>query len=442
MANKIKALIQFLKTDIWRLRRRNLPKAKGFIIHHVRIILLSLRGFAEDKCQLRASALTYFSLLSIVPVFAMAFGIAKGFGFEKTLEETAMSGLKGQEEVLTRVIEFARTLLENTSGGLVAGVGLAVLFWTVIKVLGNIENAFNDIWGIKTARVLIRKFSDYLSIMLICPILLIASSSATVFIQSQITSIVEKISILGFLGSLILFAINFMPYCVLWIVFSFIYIVMPNTKVNIGAGIFAGITAGTIYQLWQWAYINLQIGASKFGAIYGSFAALPLFLMWLQVSWLIVLLGAEFSFAHQNVDTYELEPDCQEVSPAFKKLLSLRIVHLLVKRFTEGSEPLIGAEIAHQLEMPIRLARELLFDLVQAGILIEVRGDGSKVQAYQPAQDPERFTIAFVLETLDKTGNETLPLSRTPELEKIESSLNAMRDAFRKMPQNALLKTM
>jgi len=272
--------------------------------------------------------------------------------------------------------------------------------------------------------------------------LLIVSSSATVYIQSQIVTIVEKLTILGPLAGLILFFIKFLPYCVLWIVFSFIYIVMPNTKVNFSSGVFAGVVAGTIYQLVQWVYITFQIGASKAGAIYGSFAALPLFLVWLQLSWRIVLLGSEFSFAHQNVDTYEMEPDCNDVSPSFKRLLSLRIVQLVVKRFAQAEVALDADQIAHELEMPIRLVNELIYELINAEILIEVESGEEKTHAYQPAQDPDNFTLSFVIESLEKKGTESLPIEQTVEVEKLQASLIKIRDMVRKMPENMLLKNM
>ena len=193
----------FIKGDIWRFRLRNLPRKKSFLIKQLRIFLLSVRGFDEDKCQLRASALTFYSLISIVPVAAMAFGIAKGFGFEKRLERLLLEQFQGQEEVITRVIAFAHSLLTNTKGGVLAGVGIVLLFWAIIKVLGNIEASFNDIWGIQEPRSLGRKFSDYISVMLLCPILLILSSSVTVFITTQLTLIMEKIALLGIFGPLI-----------------------------------------------------------------------------------------------------------------------------------------------------------------------------------------------------------------------------------------------
>ncbi|HOO90878.1 MAG TPA: YihY/virulence factor BrkB family protein [Syntrophales bacterium] len=341
--------IEFIKGDIWRIRLKDLPRKRSFLIKQLRIFLLSLRGFDEDKCQLRASALTFYSLISIVPVAAMAFGIAKGFGFEKRLERQLLEQFQGQEEVITRVIDFAHSLLTNTKGGVIAGVGVILLFWAVIKVLGNIEASFNDIWGIREARSLGRKFSDYLSVMLLCPILLILSSSAAVFITTQVTLIVEKISLLGIFSPLISFLLKLLPYGIVWVLFSFLYIFMPNTKVNFRSGILAGIIAGTIYQIVQFGYIAFQVGAAKYNAIYGSFAALPLFLIWLQLSWLIVLFGAEFSFAHQNVDTYEFEPDSLKISGSFKRLLSLQIAHLLVSNFAEGEKPLTATQISHRL---------------------------------------------------------------------------------------------
>ena len=194
--------------------------------------------------------------------------------------------------------------------------------------------------------------------MLICPILLIMSSSVTVFVASQIKLILAKLSFLGPISQIILFFLKFLPYCVLWFVFTFIYIFLPNTKVSIKSGLFGGIMAGTVFQLWQWVYIKFQIGAAKYGAIYGSFAALPLFLIWLQVSWLIVLLGAEISFAETNVETYEFEPDCLKASDDFQKLVALGITQLCVRNFCEKRHPPTVDDIAHELEVPIRLIRE------------------------------------------------------------------------------------
>jgi len=439
MKEKINQLFQFVKSDIWRIRLANIKGSRWFLIRNLRVLLLAFRGFDEDKCQLRASALTYYSLLSIVPVIAMAFGIAKGFGFEQRFEQMLMKNMQGQEQVVMRILEFSRNMLENTRGGIIAGIGVALLFWAVIKVLGQIETSFNDIWGIKKARSLPRKFADYLSIMLICPVLLIASSSVTVLIASQITMLVNKLSFLGPIASVILLSLKILPYAVLWVVFTFLYIFMPNTKVNFKSGLIAGILAGTLYQLVQWAYITFQVGASKFGAIYGSFAALPLFLVWLQLSWLVVLFGAEVAFAEQNVDTYEFEPDCLKVSQSFKQLVALVIMHSCVQRFHRAQPPQTSNEIAHAFEIPIRLTRQVIYDLTEAGLLIEVLSE-TKATAYQPARDIESLSVKDVMDALTMHGSDNIPFAQTKEVEKFRVSFASFAKSIQKLPENYLLK--
>ena len=436
----ISRFIQFLQTDIWRIRASTLPVRKLFWIRQLRIVLLAIRGFDEDKCQLRASALTFFSLLSIVPVIAMAFGIAKGFGFEKMLENRIMTQLQGQEEVAVRLISFAQSFLQHTQGGVIAGVGVVILFWTIIKVLGNIESSFNDIWGIKKARSFGRKFSDYLSIMMVCPILFIMSSSVTVIITSQVKLIVEKVEFLGPVGSMIIMSLQILPFAVIWVMFTFIYIFMPNTKVNFRSGLLAGIIAGTVYQLVQWAYIVFQVGASKYGAIYGSFAALPLFLIWMQISWLVVLLGAEISFAEQNVDTYEFESDSLKVSYAFKKLLALNITHICVKIFHEGGEPPTAAQLSRDLEIPIRLVHQVIFELTEAGVLSEVKVNGSQEAAYHPSKDIGDLTIQNVIDRLDRRGVDIIPIAETKPLKTFKEALAKFHEAITASPANVLLK--
>ncbi len=429
-------IIDFIQRDIWRMRLNDMPRKRSFLIRNLRIVLLALRGFNEDKCSLRASALTFFSLLSIVPVFAMAFGIAKGFGLEKIMEKQLLAKFPVQNEVMTNIIAFSHTLLENTKGGLVAGVGVALLFWTVIKVLGNIESSFNDIWGIKRMRSISRRFTDYLSVMLICPILLIASGSATIFITAQTKMITEKIALLGAVSPLI----GLLPYVMIWSLFIFIYIFIPNTKVNVSSAILGGITAGTLYQVSQWIYLRFQVGVMQYNAIYGSFAALPLFLVWLQLSWRIVLLGAEISFAHQNVDTYEFEPDCLNASHAFKRVLSLRLVNLVAKNFAGANKPFTAQNISHELGVPIRLVRDMIFELNEVGILSAVRDDEQRVPAYQPAVDTGLLTIKYVTDKLDNRGGGALPVTKTKELEKIRESLRSLEKLIEGSPANLLLK--
>src|SRR4029453_1575879 len=283
---KYSATVQFLNNDIWRLQTHKLPPRRSFWITQLRIVLLAVRRLNVDRCELGPSALTFYSLLSIVPVVAMAFAVAKGFGVEKILGEQLMTKLEGQQEVAEKIMGFAQTMLENTKGGALAGVGIVVLFWSVIKVLGNIERSFNDIWGVKTARVMGRKLADYLSVMLIFPVLMILASSITVLFTTQVSLMLERLSFLGYLADALIFLLKILPCAVLWLAFSFFFVFMPNTKVERKAALWGGIPAGTVYQLVQLAYIKFQIGVSNYGAIYGSFAERPLFLGGLRVRWL------------------------------------------------------------------------------------------------------------------------------------------------------------
>ncbi|MGW8325834.1 MAG: YhjD/YihY/BrkB family envelope integrity protein, partial [Desulfobacterales bacterium] len=393
-------IIEFIKVDIWRIRLKDSSRTKYFFIKQLRILILATRGFTKDKCTLSASALTFYSVLSIVPVVAMAFGISKGFGFQKLLEKELLEKFQGQEEVMNRVVAFAHSLLENTKGHLIASFGILFLLWTVIKLLSQIEHSLNDIWEVKSPRTYGRKFSDYLSIMLISPILFILSSSVTVFITTQISVITQKVALIGMFSPVIFFMVKLIPYGLIWILFIFIYMLMPNTKVNFSSGLIAGIIAGTIYQIAQWAYITFQVGMARYNAIYGSFAALPLFLIWIQLSWLIVLFGAEISFAYQYVDTYDFEPDRRYISPAFKKLLSLQISRLIISTFLKAEPPLSAISISKTLQIPIRLVEQILEELVEAGILSDTEVKKNKEMSYQPARDINAITINTVIEAL------------------------------------------
>jgi membrane protein len=303
-----------------------------------------------------------------------------------------------------------------------------MLFWLVIQVLGNVETSFNDIWGVKKTRPIERKIADYLSVMVFAPILFIISSGAMVFLTTQVELIISKIAILGFLSPVLFLMVKLLPYILIWILFSFIYVFMPNTHVNISSGIFGGIIAGTIYVITQWAYITFQIGVARYNAIYGSFAALPLFLGWLQISWLIVLFGAEISFANQNVDTYEFEPDCLRASPYFKSLLSLYIMHFIVKSLMSPESPktpCTSQRISHELDIPIRLVRDILYTLVECGLLTRTTEDEDKGRGawYHPAYAPEFYTTRSVLAKIEHYGSEDIPVTKTPELEKLRGLL-------------------
>lgn len=434
---------QYLSYDLWRIRAKRLPRAKSFGLRALRIFILSLREFGGNNCAQRASSLTFFSLLSIVPVFAMAFGVAKGFGLDKLLEQRVMDQFQGQEEVVTRLIQFAQNMLQDTQGGVVAGFGVLFLFWAIVRMLSNIEQAFNQIWGVTTGRSWGRKFIDYLSLFLICPILFILSSSLTVYVSTEIQGITETSKFFGYFRPVILPALQLLPIIIIWGLLTFLYLFMPNTRVNFFSGLLGGIVAGTIYHIVQWGYITFQIGVSKYGAVYGSFAALPFFLIWLQLSWLIVLYGAEIAFAHQHEETYEFEPDCAHVSRRFRNLICLVTTQLCVKRFQRGEMPLNVDGLSAQLDIPVRLVRQCVHDLEDAGVLIKAEPVGKKEQKeefYAPARNIDDLTTAGILEVLNKQGRQPPPVLETEEYAKLKEILDRFDEALAKSDANKPLK--
>jgi len=438
--SKMAGIVHFLTSGIWSIPAREMPVMRAFLIRQARIFLLALRGFNDDRCLLRASALTYYSLLSVVPLVAMAFGVSKGFGLEKRLEKHILQALPNQQEVAARIIEYARSFLENTQGGIIAGVGVAVLFWAVVRLMGNIEKSFNDIWGIRKGRPLGRKFADYLSFMVIAPLLLVMAGSATVLITSEVKGIAQKMALLASAGPLVPVLLKLLPYGAVWILFTLLYVLLPNTTVRFKSGFLGGILAGTMYQAVQWVYIQFQIGVSTYGAIYGSFAALPLFLVWLQTSWLVVLFGAEISFAEQNVDTYEFEPDCDKVSHHFKRILALRLTQLCVQGFQTSERPRTAEQFSASLEIPIRLVRQVLSELTEARVLSEVTTEAEKTPAYQPARAIDTLTVAEVVTLLDESGADTIPPGKSRNWGKLAQRLALFNEKIRESSVDVAIK--
>jgi membrane protein len=439
-SEKVKKGIHFLEKDIWKIPLRELPKGKSFLIRQLRILLLAFRGFNEDNVTLRASALTYYTLFSIIPVVGLAFGIAKGFGLEAYLVSQLEVALSGREEVLEWVLEFSQSMLETARGGMVAGVGLIILLYTIFQVMNNIETSFNDIWQVKKARDWTRMLSDYFAMMFIAPLFFILASAATVFLNTQVHLIADKIKYLGFLSPVLIWMVNLIPYVLIWIMLTIIYMVMPNTKVKFSSALLAGIIAGTLMQLVQWAYIFFQIGVSRYNAIYGSFAALPLLLMWLQISWLVVLFGAELAYANQNVENYEFEAESQHISQFNKKLFSLYVMYLIIKHFMEGDPPPDSEKIAHELNIPNKLTRMIINDLVNAKLLSEIQTGRGKETGFQPALDINLISIQMVMERLEKQGIDFMMVKNSEALEVIISSMEEFKQRVSESEKNILLK--
>jgi len=443
MANPLSWTLEKIKKindAIWNTSLSDISKGKSFLIKQLRIIVLAARGFMNDKVQLRASALTFYSLLSIIPVAAIAFAIAKGFNLDQNLEQIVTKEFKTQPEVLSWLLSASRSALQETNGGYIAGVGVIILFWSVMSLLDQIESSFNHIWQIRISRPWYRKFTDYLTIMFIAPVLLILSSSITLIVGTKLPDFISQASILDFFKPVVSFLIKFTPYLLAWITLTILFMVMPNTKVKFKPALMAGVVVGTILQILQWFYIDLQFGISKLNYIYGSFAAIPLFILWLQASWTIVLLGAELSFANQNLSRYEFESESLNVSHFQKKALVLMIMNIIIRNFYVGEKPISAEYIAATLKIPVRLVMEILQDLNSVDLISLIHENEHEERLYQPAMDINKLSVSFVLDRLDKKGTEHQIFFKGKEYNKITSMLEKFDKLIAKSDSNILVK--
>lgn len=440
--NKLSLFIQqrmlFFTRTIWQLDRARYSWARWLGIRLLRTLVLSVKGFSRHNSSLRASALTFFTLFSLVPLAAIAFGIAKGFGVERHLQDQILEYFSAQEAVVRQIISFAQNMLNNTRGDMIAGIGVLALFWAVIKVLGNIESAFNHIWGVPSRRP-VRKLTDYLTITLICPLLLIVSGSLTVFITSQITVISGRFDAAQVADPLIWLILKLLPFFLSWVLFTLVYMIMPNTRVGFSGALLAGVITGTICQLIQTFYFYFQILMSKYNAIYGSFAALPLFLLWMQLTWLIVLAGAEISHAFQHSE--QTDPLVNEKNLSIHQvfLLCLVIFRHVAGRFRDGAPALSPATIGGELGLSASLAAHLTALLVKAGVLVRIETADTDEVAVQPARDISRLTISQVMEALADAGEAGLPLVQSPAVAAMADTLSKMRDVLAQSSVDRLL---
>ena len=433
-------LFKRLNHIIWHTPLSEISRGKTFILKQLRIIILAAKGFYNDKVQLRASALTFYSLLSIIPIVAIVFAIAKGFDVDNNIKVFIQEKFPTQQENFKWLLTEAEIAIKGTSGGYMAGIGIIIFFWSVMSLLNNIESSFNHIWQIRASRPWHRKFTDYLTIMLIAPVFIILSSGINLFISTTLPDYMTNAPILDFFKPVISFLVKFAPYLLNWIALTVLFIVMPNAKVKFVPALISGIIAGTILQGIQWLYIDLQFGITKLGYLYGSFAAVPLFIVWMQSSWIVVLLGAEITFANQNLARYELESEALNISNYQKRALIIMILHMIIRNFMLGEKPISASYIAANLKIPVRLARDILQDLNSVNIVSMIHENEEKERLYQPSIDINRLTVSYVFSKLDKKGVEQIMVIRNKEYERVITMLEKFDRLIAKSDYNILIK--
>lgn len=402
-----------------------------WLVQQYKLLFYTARGMYEHGTFVRSAALTFYALISIVPILAVIFAVVKGFGLVDGLVENLYALFPRNPDIVDYIVEFADKALARTQGGLVAVVALVMLFWAVIRVFGSIEDAFNNIWEVKVTRSVARQWTDYISVVLIGPLLWIIANALSNYAQR----------LLGFDDSMFyLFLSKLASVIVIWIMFTFLYVVIPNTKVRFRSALTAGIVAGTAFMFFQWGYIYLQKWMTSYNAIYGSFAALPLFLIWMQTSWEILLFGGELSFAYQNIARFGEERESLLISYDQRRKLMLAVMLIVVRRFHREGGTVSPEEIRNRLDLPTRILNDVLYQLVQAGQLIAVRsGDSDREIGYTPALDINKMTVYGVLEAVEQTGQPALSPNGSRELARIDAELEQVKAAARTSRENIRL---
>ncbi len=436
-----KKAAQFVMHDVWHMDISKLRKRDLFFVQQLKILTISVRGFFENRVALQSAALTFYTIMAVVPLAAIVFAISKGFGMYEQLHATLLNTFENQEEVINWILGFAEKAINTTKGGVLGSIGIVFLLWSVIKVMNNIEKAFNRVWQVKKSRPWARKFTDYLAVLIIVPILLVAASTISYTIRYHLDALTENIPILSNLSTWFGFLL---PYLLLICMFTVVYMVIPFTKVRVAPAFYAAVITGIAFLLLQNLYVYTQLSVSKYNAIYAAFAILPLFLLWVNISWTIVLLGAELSFAYQNVERYSYELTSKHISPFQRKLAALMITHTTVKNFIDSKPPLSSNDLSEKLKLPVRLVRNTINDLVKASIFTEVviPHHQTKESVYQPAMDVHKIDVGLVVHRIETLEQSDISERENHEMKKFITVLNEYEVLFKNSPDNKLLMDM
>ena len=388
--------VRYCISDVWEDTR------SLWSVRTVKIVNLSVQSFLDRDLQMRACALTYNTVLAIVPALAMLFAIGRGFGFQNLLQSELFRYFPAQQQALETAFTYVDNYLAQASQGAFIGIGLVVLLWTLVSLMGNVEDTFNHVWGVTTKRSLQRKFTDYTALFLLLPVLMVCSAGISIFMSDA----VQEVFTGELLSPLMHHLLAFMPTVIAWIIFTAAFYLVPNTKVKFTGALVAGILSGTLFQCVQWLFVTGQMYVSKYNAIYGSFAFLPLLLVWLQLSWLITLAGVVLTYAWQNFENYAHREKAKDASTTYSSHLAIAILSVAANRFKQHEPALTRTELLRDYELPSTLVDTLIDRLSRAGLLNAIaprEKDGQP--AYQPAFDPDEMTVNEALNRLGDVGN-------------------------------------
>jgi membrane protein len=386
------------------------------------------QSFFRDDCYNKASALTFYTIQAIVPLLAFLLGVAQGFGLDEYLQTLITKSFDQQQEVLTYAIQL--------KGGVMAGFGVVFLIYTTVNLLQYIETAYNDIWKIRSKKSYFQKFSDYLAALIVCPLIVAVSTSLTFYLKTQLLSWEENPSFEHFSVYLLPF-FKVIPWILSWVVFFFIYYLIPDSTSKLWTKVVGAIFAGTLFQLWQILYFTLQAKVFSYNAVYGTFAVIPLFLIWLQFSWLIALAGAELA-AHLEIDLYSVGKHAKTIN---HRELALLIVYHCFQTFYKGQKPLSDGQLSKQLKIPLNLVQKMIDVLVKGNILAEVK-TSERTIGYNPFSDGKCFSLKSILDVIDNQQNVHIFVDSSEALKVVSQHLHQIDDLVQRSPANISIQSL
>ncbi len=427
---------------LWQRIRRNI----NYCIHGVwddtksvwsvktlKIINLSVRSFLDRDLQMRSCALTYNTVLAVVPALAMLFAIARGFGFQNLMQSELFRYFPAQRQALENALAYVDNYLAQASQGAFIGIGLIFLLWTLISLMSNVEDTFNHVWHVTTKRSLRRKFTDYTALFLLLPVLMVCSAGISIFMSDAVQRLLQDNAALSPMMHRLL---AFMPTFISWLMFTAAYYLVPNTKVHFKGALLAGILCGTMFQAVQWLFVTGQVYVSKYNAIYGSFAFLPLMLVWMQLSWLITLLGVVLTYSWQNFDSFAHLGKAEDISQSYANYMAIAVLALAAKRFKQHGPALTRGELMREYGMPGPLVDKMMNRLRRAGLINSVTAscngsdDPNDVNddAFQPSVDPDDLTVNGVSNALADLGNTLFIAKADTRFASALERITALRD--------------
>lgn len=373
--------------------RKQISQSNKLIFKILKLILFTFENYKKSRSDLWSSALTFYSLLTIVPVIAIAFVVTKGFGLEKLIKDEIYKTFFLQDEILDQILIFSQRTLENAKGELIAGTGILFLIWSVVKIFSAVEKSFNEIWKVQESRTFVRKLTDYMSLIFLFPLIIVLSNGLSVILQ---------ISILKIYPGLIEI-LNFIPQILIIVFFTLIYLIIPNTKVKLSTAVIAGLFSGIIFQITQSVFIYLQVSLLNYNAIYGSFSLIPIFILWQKIVWFIILLGAHLSFIIQN--SYKYSYTINEINLNFssKRDISIMCIYYLIKNYEEDRPPMSTNELSHEVGIAIGVMQDILNMLVKLNFIVEIV-TSSDERKYKLSKNIEILSIGYIISQITEVG--------------------------------------